>query len=68
MENKPVLVKDLSFDNVIFAVFAPQFYDELFMFIKYNGIARAEKWLLSQDYHPTFVKCAIKRIISTRGW
>ena len=62
------LIKDLSFENVIYVEFNPKFYDDLFMFIKYNGIARAEKWLLSQDYHPTFVKCAIKRIISSRGW
>lgn len=51
------------------ARFDETFFHELWTFIKFQGgINRAEQWLLSQKYHPSFVKAAIKKIMATRGW
>ena len=56
-------------NNVIFVEFSPSFYNDLFLKIKFQGgIVKAEQWLLSQGYHPTFAKVAVKRIMKTRGW
>ena len=66
---EPTKVSELSFENVIFAVFVPKFYDEVFNFIKYNGgHVRAEAWLLSQGYHSSFVTAVIKKLLRERGW
>jgi hypothetical protein len=54
--------------NVIEVIFDPEFYNQLYMLIKNGGHVKAEKVLLEQGHHPTFVKCAIKRIFKTRGW
>lgn len=55
-------------NNVIPVIFDPVFYDTLYMLIKSRGHAYAEQALLAQGHHPTFVKCAIKRILKGRGW
>lgn len=57
-----------STDNIIPVIFAPEFYEQLYMLIKQGGHIKAEKVLLEQGHHPTFVKCAIKRILRGRGW
>lgn len=55
-------------ENIIPVIFTKEFFDNLYTYIKYNGHVKAESWLLSQGFHATFVKCAIKKILSERGW
>ena len=53
---------------VIQAEFEKGFFDQLFLDIKYYGIKRVEKAYLNQGWHPSFVKCAIRKICRERGW
>jgi fructosamine-3-kinase len=56
-------------ENVIVAIFDPKFYDDLYNRVKFGGgHVKAEAWLLDQGLHPSFVKVAIKKILSSRGW
>lgn len=54
--------------NVIVVIFDPEFHEEIFKSIKYQGVKRTEASLIDQGFHPSFVKVAIKRIMGTRGW
>lgn len=55
-------------NNVIPANFDPEFKKQVFTLIKYRGVARAEKALLSQEIHPAFAKAIIRNIMRTMGW
>jgi len=54
--------------NVIPACFEPKLKLEVYTSIKFLGIKRAEKELLSSGFHPSFVKALIRNITRTMGW
>lgn len=55
-------------DNIIIAVFNPEFHKELYELIKKIGPTNSEKILLEQKYNISFIKASIKRILRTKGW
>ncbi len=56
-------------DNVIRAVFVSDFYEALFIRIKFDGgPVAAELALIKEGHHPTFAKVAVKKVIKKRGW
>lgn len=54
--------------NVIPADFSPSYQDEIYLFIKHNGVKNAQAALIGAGFHPSFVKAIVKKIMRTRGW
>lgn len=55
-------------DNVIPAIFDPDFFEQLYMDIKAHGIKFVHEVLVDAGMHPSFAKAAVRRVIRTRGW
>lgn len=48
--------------------FTKTYEDEIFGFIKFNGVKKTESALIHSGFHPSFVRAMLKKIMRTRGW
>lgn len=58
----------MSENNLIQAYFTQAFRLEVYKFIKQFGAVSIEKKMITDGFHPSFVKALIKSIMGKEGW
>lgn len=54
--------------NIIPVDFTPQFRAQIATQIRYYGVVRVERLMLSAGYHSSFVSVLIRSIMGKEGW
>jgi len=60
--------KQIYENNVIPANFTEEFLLEAARNIKFNGVERTRKYMLSVDFHKSFTNAIIRKVCREIGW